>query len=69
MKRSNIMYVNDKEVEYSDNEMREFFEDFLEGQTKAYFNLKKSYRELFREKKDLENKIEKLQKELDSLNK
>lgn len=69
MKRSNIMYVNGKEVEYSDNDMREFYEDFLEGQSKAYFNLKKSYIELSRKNKDLENKLENLQKKLDSLNK
>jgi hypothetical protein len=57
----NKMIVNDEEVIYSDNEMREFFESFVEGHTKAYYNLSKAHKEM---KSNYEKKLKLLRSEL-----
>jgi hypothetical protein len=41
----NKMIVNGKEVIYTDDQMRDFYESFLEGHCQAYYNLHKHYRE------------------------
>lgn len=51
----NILEVNGKEVVQTDHEMREFYESFLEGHAKAYYNLSITYRELKnKHKKEME---------------
>lgn len=57
----NKMIINDEEVVYSDNKMREFFESFVEGHTKAYYNLSKAHKEM---KSDYEKKLKLLRREL-----
>lgn len=60
----NKMMVNDKEVIYTDNEMREFFESMLEGHTLAYYNLSKSHKKM---KNIYENKLKLLKSQLNNI--
>lgn len=54
------MYRNGEEVIFTEAEMRDFFESFLEGHSQAYYNLSKRFRELNNEKKVLEKEKENL---------
>lgn len=59
-KVNNLMIVNGEEVVYTDAQMADFYLGFLEGHSKAYYNLSKRFRELNNEKKVLEKEKENL---------
>ncbi len=54
MKRSNTMHVNGKEEEWTDAQMREWFEDHCAAMTQLLCNRNSTLRKLSKEYRDLQ---------------
>lgn len=59
--KSNTMRVNGKEEEWTDAQMRDWYEDHCTALTQVLCNSKDSYRKLFRKYKDLQQAHAELQ--------